>query len=289
MFSTIVIGFDASAQALDALALGRALAREETELVVCCVHPPEIPVDRVDEDSPAAQASLRLNEARDRLGGRARTRFEVRGSFSAAAGLHEEAERSDADLLVVGSSHRGAIGRVLPGSVTRQVLHAAPCPVAVAPAGLRDGTPALRRVGVAFDGAPEAVRALAAGARIAAEHGAQLTLLTVVAPVAVSAGWGGAWVDPGAGEAMREAADEQGRAAIAALDGVRAELEVIDGLPGRELVLASTRLDLLVLGSRGYGPVRRVLLGTVSGHVAEAAACPVLVLTRGADAGDGPG
>lgn len=282
MFATIVIGFDASAQALDALALGQALAGEETELVVCCVHPPELPVEPADEDDLAGQGAERLQAARDRLGQRPRTRFELRGCYSAAAGLHDEAERCAADLLIVGSSHRGAIGRVLPGSVTRQVLHAAPCAVAVAPVGLRDRPPALARIGVAFNGGPQAASALAAGARIAADHGAELVLITVVPPVAVSAGWAGAWVDPGATEAMREDAADRGRAAVASLEGVPASVELVDGLPAQELVLASRRLDLLVLGSRGYGPVRRALLGTVSGHVAEAAACPVLVVARDA-------
>jgi hypothetical protein len=40
-------------------------------------------------------------------------------------------------------------------------------------------------------------------------------------------------------------------------------------------------LDLLVCGSRGYGPLRAVLLGSVSRVVTSAAACPVIVLPRG--------
>ncbi len=39
-------------------------------------------------------------------------------------------------------------------------------------------------------------------------------------------------------------------------------------------------IDLLVLGSRGYGPVMRVLLGSVSGHVFRHAPCPLLVTRR---------
>ena len=43
-------------------------------------------------------------------------------------------------------------------------------------------------------------------------------------------------------------------------------------------------LDLLVIGSRGYGPVRRTLLGGVSAEVTRTSACPVLVVPRGAAA-----
>jgi hypothetical protein len=43
-------------------------------------------------------------------------------------------------------------------------------------------------------------------------------------------------------------------------------------------------LDLLVCGSRGYGPVRAVLLGSVSREVISAALCPVIVLPRGVQA-----
>ena len=45
------------------------------------------------------------------------------------------------------------------------------------------------------------------------------------------------------------------------------------------------RVDLLVLGSRGYGPVRGTLLGSVSVAVVRAAPVPVLVVPRGVEPG----
>ena len=47
---------------------------------------------------------------------------------------------------------------------------------------------------------------------------------------------------------------------------------------------ASEQVDLLVMGSRGLGPKRAVVLGSVSRKVVDRAACPVLVLPRGASA-----
>ena len=48
----------------------------------------------------------------------------------------------------------------------------------------------------------------------------------------------------------------------------------------------SDEADLLVVGSRGYGPFRRVLLGSVSAKLAESSPCPFLVCPRGLE--DGP-
>jgi nucleotide-binding universal stress UspA family protein len=57
------------------------------------------------------------------------------------------------------------------------------------------------------------------------------------------------------------------------------------GDPADFLIAASERLDLLICGSRGYGPARAVLLGGVSRRVATEASCPVIVLARAAETG----
>jgi nucleotide-binding universal stress UspA family protein len=74
--------------------------------------------------------------------------------------------------------------------------------------------------------------------------------------------------------------------AIAALDGVDVpiEIDVAAGDPARIIVDTSRHLDLLVCGSRGYGPLPAVLLGSVSRRVASGAHCPVIVLPRGVTA-----
>jgi nucleotide-binding universal stress UspA family protein len=71
--------------------------------------------------------------------------------------------------------------------------------------------------------------------------------------------------------------------AIASLaDGAEVSGRLLDGDPATELVKVSTELDLLALGSRGYGPVRTVLLGSVSRTLVREGACSVVVLPRGA-------
>jgi len=54
--------------------------------------------------------------------------------------------------------------------------------------------------------------------------------------------------------------------------------------PADTLVRVSENLDILVCGSRGYGPLRAVVLGGVSRRVAAEAHCPVIVLPRGIEA-----
>jgi hypothetical protein len=52
------------------------------------------------------------------------------------------------------------------------------------------------------------------------------------------------------------------------------------GLAGEELAAFGDQLDLLVVGSRGYGPVKRLVLGSTSDHLERHARCSLLVLTR---------
>jgi nucleotide-binding universal stress UspA family protein len=278
-FSTIVVGFDGMSQGVDALHLAQALADPESEIVVCCVYPLE-----VGEHGTAKRddAEGRLRVGRALLGARPNTRFTVRPAFSPGAGLHEEVEEAGAQLLVVGSSHRGKLGRIVPGSVTRQALHAAPCAVAVAPLWLQSHEPiAFGAIGVGYDGLPAAHAALDRAAALARARRARLRVLCVVEPP--GAGWASSWAfPPPPSNEDRDAAVRETEQVVAGLaaNGLEASVQILDGSPASELVAASSELDLLVLGSRAYGPIRRALLGTVSGGVTEAAACPVLVVPR---------
>jgi nucleotide-binding universal stress UspA family protein len=65
---------------------------------------------------------------------------------------------------------------------------------------------------------------------------------------------------------------------------VPVDVEALVGEPAEVLVDLSQHLDLLVCGSRGYGPARAVLLGSVSRRVASEAHCPVIVVPRGVKA-----
>ena len=70
-------------------------------------------------------------------------------------------------------------------------------------------------------------------------------------------------------------------ALAAAGEGVRADGRFVDGSADDVLRGESAELDLLVVGSRGYGPVGAVLIGSATTALARGAACPILVTPRG--------
>ena len=207
----------------------------------------------------------------------------MKAATSPIAGLHELAEATDAQAIVLGPSHVGGGTRALRGDVGLHLLHDAPCAIAVAPRGLADA-PVVPPdvVGVAWDDTDEAREALRLGADIAHRTHARLRLIHVVAPLPVT------YDLPHVGDAKylaarREVAEGSLREAAELLEiQPPPETLVVDGSPAEELVRAGADVGLLLAGSRAYGPVRRALLGSVTAHLLHHAPCPVLILPRGA-------
>jgi nucleotide-binding universal stress UspA family protein len=176
-------------------------------------------------------------------------------------------------LVAVGSSKRGAIGRVAPGTTAQRIINGSSCPVVVIPHG-HEAPRELTTVGVAFVPTPEGRRAVHEAAAIARMCDAGLHVLTVA-----KAGLDGDASAGRAGHAERNRAELD--AVLAELaDDLPTECEVLVGDPADALVTVSSHLDLLVMGSRGYGPPLGALLGSVSRRVTMKARCPVLVVPR---------
>jgi nucleotide-binding universal stress UspA family protein len=207
---------------------------------------------------------------------------------SAPHALHQAAEERDAGLLVVGSSHRGRAGRLLPGSTAERLMHGAPCPLAIVPTGWAAGG-GLHTLGVAYADTPEGRLALASAVALARRAGAKLRVLTAVKPHEIGkvAGEGPAKESTGYDVTGAESQDAERhvRDAIGADGGVDFETDISVQDPADFLIAASANVDLLVCGSRGYGPRRAVLLGGVSRRVVAESACPVIVLARGIEFG----
>jgi nucleotide-binding universal stress UspA family protein len=202
---------------------------------------------------------------------------------SPARGLHDAAAQLGAAAVVIGSTHRGRVGRVLAGDVAAGLLHGAPCPVAVAPRGFA-GDRAPAAVAVAYADTGESRAALDAAAALARRAGARVHVLSAVEPPA----WTAAAAAPGLmslpelEEERREHTRSAAEQALATLpEELRGDVQV---LPGGDaagaLADASERFELLVCGSRGYGAVRSVLAGGVSRGLAHTARCPLLVVPR---------
>jgi nucleotide-binding universal stress UspA family protein len=209
---------------------------------------------------------------------------------SAAHALHEEAERQDAALLVVGSS-RSVADRLVAGSTALRLLHGAPCPVAVVPRGWASDR-SFATIGVAYTESEESREALRAAHVLAMRVGAALRVITAVKHEEAMhldvetyvAGKAGKTLEDVEGEYRLEA-ERQLRRRTAEMGGnVPIEIDATVGDPAEVLIAASRHLDLLVCGSRGYGPVRAVLLGSVTRRLVAEASCPIVVLPRGVSA-----
>jgi len=273
----LVVGFDGSKRGRDALTLGRLIAAGfDAALVVAVVHPFDRlmahgkfgPTPPYDFETHAREQAHRIaDEARALV--RDHDRFEIRvvGAGSPAEALYELAAELDAAAVVVGSSHRGHLGRISPGSVAEALLSGSPCPVAIAPAGFAEREAhTLARVGVAYDESEEAIRALAAAQGLAVRLHASLTVVAVAHHA----------------EQRRALDPRVERVVDDAPAMLAAHADIRTGEAWKELRDAGRDLDLVVCGSRRYGPLRRVLLGSVSARLIRNAPCPVLVIPRGA-------
>jgi nucleotide-binding universal stress UspA family protein len=211
-------------------------------------------------------------------------------ALSAAHALQEEAETERAAMIVVGAARPRGAERVILGSTVERLMHGAPCPVATVPPGW--SMRPLRTIGVAYVDTDEGRAALQAAHALARRAQAMLRVVTVVhftppmlALTEASTSWRPSrGLDEIVGE-HRALAERELRARLAELgDDVPVEAEALAGDPAHVLVELSGGLDTLVCGSRGYGPLRAVLLGGVSRRLAVAARCPVVVIPRGGSA-----
>ena len=296
MPATIVIGFDGTDSGEDALALGLVLARATGAVpLVVVVHPQEYPigVGRVDAEWVAflhEQAVELLGRARRLVGEDHEAEFREVSAPSESRGLHELAEREQAEMVVVGSSHHGPVGRTYPGSTGDRLLQGSACPVAVAPRGLRESPPGrLATIAVAFLNTPEAGHALDVAVSLAERAGARLRLVSVMPrPAQVYLPVIGRDAEAAFVASSRELFQATLAEGLARVGGrVEAEAELVEGGVVDTLASLDRRdADLLVCGSRAYGPVRRVLLGGVSSQLLRRSALPMLVVPRVGHEGD---
>ena len=283
----VVVGLDASEQSRDALSLGRALAAAEGAALELAVVLPRgrLPFEEaVAGGEIAEQLDEQLFESAAReLAGTQFTPVRLDGGLagrSAARALYEHARDEGADLIVVGSSHRGRLGRVLPGSVGESLLRGAPCAVAITPKGWARGERGeIRLIGVGYDGSHEAQLALGEAERLVRDLRAEMRVITVVPILAAPVPQ--ADLMTRLDIALRHEYHKVSEEATSALeDETSAEDVLLEGDPAEVLAEQGDDLDLLVIGSRGYGPTRSAILGAVSAPVIRSARCPVLVTTR---------
>jgi nucleotide-binding universal stress UspA family protein len=173
---------------------------------------------------------------------------------------------------------------VVLGSVGEVLVAGSPTAVAVAPKGFAARAPEeMRVVGAGFNGSPEARLALRAAATLAAGAGAELRA------IAVEEGFAHAHHPIRPEYRAESRLVEQLDHALEEVGAPDAKRVVEKGAAVHCLCEASRETDLLVIGSRGYGPMRHALVGSVSAQLMRSAPVPVLVIPRGAGTEDGTG
>jgi nucleotide-binding universal stress UspA family protein len=280
MFKNVLVGVDGRPNGRDAIALASQLIDRDGKLTLAHVHSGELRVSHAISPEVVRKErewSKKLLED-ERAAANVDAELISIVSGTPGRGLHQQAEDQDADLLVVGSCSHGAFGRAMLGDDTRAALNGAPCAVAIASRGhaerAGEAVGQIAKVGVAYNDSPESKGALALARELAARTGATVHALEVVSiPTYAYTGI----VPPAIGESIEVMVQEaNGRMkALADVEG-----RAVYGLAGEELAAFGDQVDILVAGSRGYGPVKRLVLGSTSDYLQRHARCSLLVLPR---------
>jgi nucleotide-binding universal stress UspA family protein len=212
--------------------------------------------------------------------------FEPAASISKASVMHDDAATAlltvadGAELLVVGSRGHGGFARLLLGSVSQRCVDHAPCPTAVIPAGWSpDGD---GRVVVGVDGSQPSYEALHWAVAESTFRGARLDVVhgydyhPIVTPFGV-----GVPVNRDDLEKASRVLLEQMVAGVVHCGSDRTEVVELIASPSsaaRALLESADGADLLVVGSRGRGTFRGLLLGSVSRQCVHHSTCPIVVV-----------
>jgi nucleotide-binding universal stress UspA family protein len=282
MFKNVLVGVDGRPNGRDAVVLAARLTDPAGRLTLAHVHSGELRPSHA-----LAPSVLRgEREASEALLGRERDAAGVDAellsivAMGAGRGLHEQAEEREADLLVVGSCSHGTFGRAMLGDDTRAALNGAPCAVAIAARGYAAKPVPLARLGVAYNASQESKGALSMARELAKRSGASVHALEVVSlPAFAYTGL----VPPAIGESI-DLLLQQANGSLQALADV--DGRAVYGVTGEELSSFGDEVDLLIVGSRGYGPLRRLVLGSTSDYLQRHSRCSLLVLPRAADSDD---
>lgn len=283
----LVVGFDGSETSVAALRWAATEAsRREASVVVLASFAPSPPVAYSSGLGHGGVAATTAAEelaqwARNELAGFVDDVFaahsSVRHEYRAVVArpgtaLTQAAE--DADLVVVGRSGAGMLGRALLGSVTNDLLAHSPCPVVVVPDA---PIPETGSVVVGTDGSAHATRAV----RWAVDEADRREAILKIAHC-----WQGplrlVTDDPDRSDDMSKVDAEiildEAVETARELAGGDVDHRLVEGGTVDSMVELSRAADLVVLGSRGRGGFASMLLGSVAHAVASHAACPTVIV-----------
>jgi nucleotide-binding universal stress UspA family protein len=285
--TVVVVGVDGSPHAEEALvwALQEGRRRDLPVRAVSVWHPDGTPEQIQRFAGPRAVAEFRAGLERQVATG---VRAEAERVRAADVTVTTEVryghpvqelirEAGVGSLLVVGSRGRGSVTGSVLGSVSQSCAQYAQGTVVVVRGRLPDT--AARRVVAGVDGSPQSVRALRFAHDAAALRGAVLEVVhTWTVPYLGFTGpvpWPQEVLDEVEEQASATLKDSVRRAAVDARAQVKSYL--VQGPTAPSLLAAAEGADLLVVGCRGYGGWKGLLLGSVSTQCVTRAPCPVAV------------
>jgi nucleotide-binding universal stress UspA family protein len=276
---------DAELAAATAVSLARSTGSELHVTHVGPVVPEHVEPTDVEPVQMKQEAQRILDEQVkkiENLGGTiAQSSLKMGGAAEEVVDLAEE---SGIGLIVLGSRGRRRIRRLLMGSVSGSVVRHAHCPVMVTrwkPLAF----PA--KILVATDGSEEATLAAQTAANLVARTGSELHVAHAGRELS-HGGYAGVEVGPlpaGSQELLDREARELLETQVERIRDAGAsvtEAHLVSGRADEEIILLAEEIgtDLVVMGSRGLGGVRRALIGSVSDSVVRHAHCPVLMVRR---------
>jgi nucleotide-binding universal stress UspA family protein len=290
---TVIAGFSFSRQGAAPLNLATQLARTTGEKIIAAVVVERaLPagVDPIEDEYRgylAARATASLEQVVNQISGDFNISVTVHHATSVPNGLMELADEHSADLVVVGSSSSGLLGRVALGTVTERLVYTSQVPVAIAPRGYPSSPVPVQRLTAAYRGDADAVGLISTSAEMAKQWGARLRIASfTVRPFTM---FGGS-IERSAEElVVQQWTQRTMEAAIKQLDDARTrvpnpDVDVVIGTGNewREAVddIAWEPGDVLLLGSGAAGPLAQVFLGTAASKILRHAPVPVMIVPR---------
>jgi nucleotide-binding universal stress UspA family protein len=290
---TIIAGFSSSRQGVAPLNLAAQLSRTTGDKVIAAViveraMPAGVdPIEDEFQDHVAAQATKALERVIDRVRDNSDISVVVHQSTSIPRGLMELVDQHHADLVVVGSSSSGLLGKVALGSVTDRLVHTVGVPVAIAPRGYSPSANPIERLTASYGGAADAAGLIATSAELAKRWGVRLRIASfTVRPPSM---FGGLVESSAERLVVRQWARRNMDSALKQLNDARTVVDVPDvdvvvgaGTEWREAVDSITWEpgDLLLLGSGAAGPMAQVFLGSAAAKILRHAPVPVMIVPR---------
>ena len=290
---TIIAAISASRQGTAPLHLAAQIARSTGDKIVAAavVERPWPPRDDPVEDEYLGYVTSQARQSLERMVGKLPAELDtwvvVHQSTSVPTGLTDLAAEIGAELVVVGSSSSGLLGRVALGSVTDRLVHTAAVPVAIAPRGYPLGPDPIRRLTAAYGGEADINGLIPAAAELATQWPVQLRIVSfTVRPVRM---FGGS-IESSAEDLVIQQWSRRTFDDIAKqLNAVRDRISVPDvdvvvgtGHDWREAVedVPWEAGDMLLLGSGAAGQTAQVFLGSAASKILRHAPVPVMIVPR---------